>query len=77
MVETGGTGISAGDKTITVNPGGTVKGGDAGNGGNATGDNTNPGGNGGNGGGTGTETTHPERPIITVEQHRVEMAERR
>lgn len=54
----GGTGISADDKTITINPGGTVKGGDAGNGGNATGDNTNPGGNGGNGG-TGTETTQP------------------
>ena len=54
----GGNGISAGDKTITINPGGTVKGGDAGNGGNATGDNTNPGGNGGNGG-TGTETTQP------------------
>lgn len=54
----GGNGISAGDKTITINHGGTVKGGDAGNGGNATGDNTNPGGNGGNGG-TGTETTQP------------------
>ena len=54
----GGTGISADDKTITINPGGTVKGGDAGNGGNATGDNTNPGGNGGSGG-TGTETTQP------------------
>ena len=54
----GGTGISAGDKTLNINPGGTVKGGDAGNGGNATGDNTNPGGNGGNGG-TGTETTQP------------------
>ena len=54
----GGNGISAGDKTITINPGGTVKGGDAGNGGNATGDNTNPGGNGGNGG-AGTETTQP------------------
>lgn len=54
----GGTGISADDKTITINPDGTVKGGDAGNGGNATGDNTNPGGNGGNGG-TGTETTQP------------------
>lgn len=54
----GGTGISADDKTITINPGGTVKGGDAGNGGNATGDNTNSGGNGGNGG-TGTETTQP------------------
>ena len=56
----GGTGISADDKTITINPGGTVKGGDAGNGGNATGDNTNPGGNGGSGG-TGTETTQPGR----------------
>ena len=54
----GGNGISAGDKTITINPSGTVKGGDAGSGGNATGDNTNPGGNGGNGG-TGTETTQP------------------
>ena len=69
----GGTGISADDKTITINPGGTVKGGDAGNGGNATGDNTNPGGNGGNGG-TGTRPHSRERPIITVEQHPVEMA---